>query len=105
MDATEQPATTALRKPRPRAKDLYESYMALASLHRKTGQTVLEMLSHPDCTAAQMQDCHRVLSNVTKYLLDNKQPTMLAIEKTSTDPAMKQMMLTKIQNHRLFPKD
>jgi hypothetical protein len=30
---------------------------------------------------------------------------MLAIEKTSTDSAMKQMMLTKIQNHRLFPKD
>jgi hypothetical protein len=103
MDATEQPATTT--KPRPRAKDLYESYMALASLHRKTGQTVLEMLSHPDCTVAQMQDCHRVLSNVTKYLLDNKQRIMLAIEKTSTDSAMKQMMLTKIQNHRLFPKD
>jgi hypothetical protein len=99
----EEPTTTI--KPRPKAKDLYESYMALASLHRKTGQTVLEMLSHPDCTVAQMQDCHRVLSNVTKYLLDNKQRTLLAIEKTSADSAMKQMMLTKIQNHRLFPKD
>jgi uncharacterized protein (DUF2236 family) len=99
----EEPTTTT--KPRISAKDLYESYMALASLHRKTGQTVLEMLSHPDCTVAQMQDCHRVLSNVTKYLLDNKQRTMLAIEKTSTDSSMKHMMLTKIQNHRLFPKD
>jgi hypothetical protein len=102
MDATEQPTTTT--KPRPKAKDLYESYMALASLHRKTGQTVLEMLSHPDCTMAQMQDCHRVLSHVTKYLLDNKQRIMLAIEKTA-DLSMKQMMLHKIQNHRLFPKD
>ena len=103
MDATEQPTATA--KPRPKAKELYESYMALVSLHRKTGQTVLEMISHPDCTVAQMQECQRVFSHVTKYLRDNKQRVMLAIDKTAADSAMKHTMLAKIQNHRLFPKD
>jgi hypothetical protein len=42
---------------------------------------------------------------VTKHLLDNKQRIMLAIEKASVDSSMRHMMLTKIQNHRLFPKD
>ena len=96
---------TTPTKPRTSAKDLYEYYMALAKLHRKTGQTVLEMLGHPDCSDAQLRDCHRIFANITRYLMDNKQRTMDAIEKAPGDWQLKRHMVDKIMSTRLFPKD
>lgn len=79
-------------------KDLAESYTRLVALHGQMGQTILQLISHPDATDQQIKEACDKYKEITQSLSQHKPKIVEALYKKGYTREA-----TQIQGARLWP--